>query len=218
MISSVELKFFDKNLSPSFFNATFTSSLGFSANAAWALNTFFVISGTCNPSCYTCDFSYSPTACLTCVGLLSQATDRSCSVCGAGRYVIAPSQCGLCPISCVLCSSSTGTLLCTSCPITMTLTASGNCEYSAASNSTFLLIHRLLRCIPRSELPAIRFILLVHHSLPFPEYHNLRDLLLRRRIRHHLPKLPHNQGLQQPALPRECLHQSQLPESRQNQR
>ena len=127
MVSSVELKFFDKNLNPSVFNASFTSSSLFSGSSAWALNTVFVIAGSCNPACYTCNFAYAPTACLTCVGLLSQATDRSCSVCGAGRYVISSTQCGLCPINCTLCSSSTGTLLCTTCPSTMNLTASGTC-------------------------------------------------------------------------------------------
>lgn len=135
MISSIELKYFDKNSNPSLFNATFASAAGFNLNAGWALSTFFVISGTCHPTCFTCDYQSSATSCLTCVGLLSQATDRSCSVCGAGKYQITPSQCGLCPINCALCSSGSGTLLCTSCPATMNLTASGNCEYSTTSNS-----------------------------------------------------------------------------------
>lgn len=135
IVSSVELKYFDKNPNPSLLNASFVSTSGFSTSAAWGLNSFLVISGTCHPTCYTCNYDVAPTACIVCVGLLSQATDKSCSICGAGRYQVTSNQCGLCPINCTLCSSNTSTLLCTACPPTLNLTASGTCEYSSTSNS-----------------------------------------------------------------------------------
>jgi hypothetical protein len=115
MISKESIYFYDTDTTT--FTANFTVNL--SSNAAWAINTFIVITGECNSTCFTCIYSSAPTGCITCVNLLAKASDNSCSLCLGGFYYINASQCGKCPITCKTCVNTSGVIGCIDCSVNL---------------------------------------------------------------------------------------------------
>jgi hypothetical protein len=77
-------------------------------NGSFSIATWALITGLCDPTCASCSYSTSLTACLTCNYFLQQIADGSCSQCPAGFAKVPGSYsfCQKCPIQYQSCTAS----------------------------------------------------------------------------------------------------------------
>lgn len=142
MMSSITIRYFDRNTGSSTLSTDFQPKVGFSAKGSWGLNTFIVSTGTCYQNCFTCNYDSADTACLTCRNFLAQAANKSCSLCLDGFFYASDSQCKKCPIECLRCKyneSMKFSVECTACPEFMTLN-NGSCNFSTNSKESLIQI------------------------------------------------------------------------------
>lgn len=135
MVSKIEVKYFDRRATVSELFMSFLPKASLSDKAGWGLNSFLVITGQCDKSCYTCNYDSSPTGCLTCTNLQAQAETKACTLCLDGFYRESETACGRCPITCLRCQNNAGNVECTACPNNFVL-KSGACEYTTNSKAS----------------------------------------------------------------------------------
>lgn len=136
MMSSIAIRYFDRNGGPDMLSAQFLPRAGFSSKGSWGLNTLIIITGSCSKSCFTCNYDSSETACLTCRNFLAQAANKTCTLCLDGFYYATESSCKKCPITCLRCKY-TVKVECTACPEFMVL-KDGVCDFISNSKLRFI--------------------------------------------------------------------------------
>ena len=127
---SVEFRIADTRMTALGVNFTFAAG----ASGRWAVATWMVLTGQCDSTCSTCEFSNEPIRCIDCNSFLTKGSDSRCSQCRTGfrlQTTGGVNSCEKCPIEFDVCSP--GRELCFYRDLNTTLTT--QCKFNTGASN-----------------------------------------------------------------------------------